>query len=135
MSCQHYSGRKSIILLSINGHLVSCRPLEHSLEAVYSQQSRTKPFVFLVRRYGAVLAPHVTTSAARAVREETIVVANRILAAHTLSSLHVQDITIPGDHVDVNVHPTKHEVILLHQDGIVRAITDELEQLQQAPVR
>ena len=47
----------------------------------------------------------------------------------------LQDIAIPGDQVDVNVHPTKHEVIFLHQDDIIAAITDEVERLHQGPVR
>ena len=37
--------------------------------------------------------------------------------------------------MDVNVHPTKHEVIFLHQDHIIAAITDEVERLHQGPVR
>lgn len=47
----------------------------------------------------------------------------------------LQDINIPGDQVDVNVHPTKHEVIFLHQEHIIAAITDEMERLHQGPVR
>ena len=49
VSCLHYSGRKSVFLIRINGHLVQCRPLVHSLEALYTQHARSKPFVFLVR--------------------------------------------------------------------------------------
>lgn len=59
MSCLHYSGRKSVFLIRINGHLVQCRPLMHSLEALYTQHARNKPFVFLVRptQYDAVGRP------------------------------------------------------------------------------
>lgn len=47
-SCLHFSGRRSIFLIRINGHLVQCRPLEHSLEAQYHSHARLKPFIFLV---------------------------------------------------------------------------------------
>ncbi len=49
VSCLHYTGRRTICLIKINGHLVQCRPLEHSLEAFYHSHARLKPFVFLVR--------------------------------------------------------------------------------------
>ena len=48
VSCLHYSGRRSLFLIRVNGHLVQCRPLEHSIEALYSQHARAKPFVYLV---------------------------------------------------------------------------------------
>ena len=55
VSCLHYSGRKSVSLIRINGHLVQCRPLVHSLEALYTQHARSKPFVFLVSSYLTLL--------------------------------------------------------------------------------
>ena len=49
VSCLHFTGRRTICLIKVNGHLVQCRPLEHSLEAFYHSHARLKPFVFLVR--------------------------------------------------------------------------------------
>ncbi len=118
MSCLHYSGRRSLFLIRVNGHLVQCRPLEHSIEALYSGHARAKPFVFLV---GACVSAR---------QRDLCRVCHQSRRVGAL-----QDIAIPGDQVDVNVHPTKHEVILLHQDAIVEAITSALEQLQQGPVR
>lgn len=48
MSCSHYSGRRSVYVIKINGHLVQCKALEHSLEAIYAAHARMKPFIFLV---------------------------------------------------------------------------------------
>ncbi|CAL8460507.1 g36 [Coccomyxa elongata] len=92
VSCTHYSGRKGIFLIRINGHLVQCRALEHSLEAAYFSHARNKPFVYL-------------------------------------------DLKLPGDQVDVNVHPTKHEVVFLHQDEILACINEAVEGLLQGPIR
>ena len=41
----------------------------------------------------------------------------------------LQDIKMPGDQVDVNVHPTKHEVIMLHQEEVIQTLSNALEQL------
>ncbi|CAL5222516.1 g4891 [Coccomyxa viridis] len=92
VSCLHFTGRRTISLIKINGHLVQCRPLEHSLEAFYHSHARLKPFVFL-------------------------------------------DIQLPGDQVDVNVHPTKHEVIMLHQEEITQALCDALQHLHSGQLQ
>ncbi|BDA41574.1 DNA mismatch repair protein Mlh1 [Coccomyxa sp. Obi] len=92
VSCTHHSGRKSVFIIRINGHLVQCRALEHSLEAAYFSHARNKPFVYL-------------------------------------------DLKLPGDQVDVNVHPTKHEVVFLHQDEILACINEAVEGLLQGPIR
>ena len=47
----------------------------------------------------------------------------------------LQDMEIPGDQVDVNVHPTKHEVVFLHQEEIITSISTTVEELLQGPVR
>lgn len=60
MSCTHYSGRKGVFIIRINGHLVQCRALENSLEAAYFSHARNKPFVYLVRRM--LLAFHFTVN-------------------------------------------------------------------------
>lgn len=41
----------------------------------------------------------------------------------------LQDLTMPGSHVDVNLHPTKQEVGFLHQDQLLEAIRDAVEEL------
>ncbi|KAK9905111.1 hypothetical protein WJX75_009823 [Coccomyxa subellipsoidea] len=92
VSCTHYSGRKGIFIIRINGHIVQCRALEHSLEAAYFSYARNKPFIYL-------------------------------------------DVKLPGDQVDVNVHPTKHEVVFLHQEEILSCISDAVECLLQGPIR
>lgn len=46
-----------------------------------------------------------------------------------------QDLKLPGDQVDVNVHPTKHEVVFLHQDEILACINEAVEGLLQGPIR
>ena len=138
MSCLHYSGRKSIALIRINGHLVQCRPLVHSLEALYTQHARCKPFVFLVRPL--LFGESSIAGCPAPCRDHALCCCHTYLYALMLSTqsacnVLLQDIAIPGDQVDVNVHPTKHEVIFLHQDGIIAAITDEVERLHQGPVR
>lgn len=40
-----------------------------------------------------------------------------------------------GDQVDVNIHPTKHEVILLHQDEMIQAISDALQKVHSGPMQ
>jgi hypothetical protein len=47
----------------------------------------------------------------------------------------LQDIKVPGDQVDVNVHPTKHEVVFLHQEEIIFNIGAAVEIALQGPVR
>lgn len=49
--------------------------------------------------------------------------------------LAVQAINIPGDQVDVNVHPTKHEVVFLHQEEIISSISAAVEEVLLGPVR
>ena len=39
-----------------------------------------------------------------------------------------QDLRLPGDHVDVNLHPTKKEVGFLHQDLLIEAICSAVEE-------
>lgn len=41
----------------------------------------------------------------------------------------LQDLTMPGSHVDVNLHPTKQEVGFLHQDQLLEAIREAVEEL------
>ena len=41
----------------------------------------------------------------------------------------LQDLTMPGSHVDVNMHPTKQEVGFLHQDELLEAIREAVEEL------
>lgn len=36
---------------------------------------------------------------------------------------------MPGSHVDVNLHPTKQEVGFLHQDELLEAIREAVEEL------
>lgn len=47
----------------------------------------------------------------------------------------LQDIQLPGDQVDVNVHPTKHEVIMLHQEEITQALCDALQHLHSGQLQ
>ncbi len=42
--------------------------------------------------------------------------------------LHLQDLMMPGCHVDVNLHPTKREVGFLHQDKLLEAIRGAVEE-------
>ncbi len=42
---------------------------------------------------------------------------------------------MPGDQVDVNIHPTKHEVILLHQEEMIQAISDALQKVHSGEVQ
>ena len=49
------------------------------------------------------------------------------LAAHALV-VQMQDLTMPGSHVDVNLHPTKKEVGFLHQDDLLEAVRGAIEQ-------
>ena len=44
-----------------------------------------------------------------------------------LMSEGLQDVRLPGSHVDVNMHPTKREVGFLHQDELVQTICSALE--------
>ena len=46
-----------------------------------------------------------------------------------------QDIKVPGDQVDVNMHPTKHEVILLHQEEMIQAINDALREVHSGEMQ
>lgn len=41
----------------------------------------------------------------------------------------VQDLTVPGANVDINMHPTKREVGLLHQTAIQQAICEHVDKL------
>ena len=40
----------------------------------------------------------------------------------------LQDLVMPGSHVDVNLHPTKREVGFLHQDELLEAIRGAVEE-------
>ena len=44
------------------------------------------------------------------------------------AALYVQDLVMPGSHVDVNLHPTKREVGFLHQDELLEAIRAAVEE-------
>ncbi len=39
----------------------------------------------------------------------------------------MQNLRLPGSHVDVNVHPTKREVGFLHQAALIEEITAAVE--------
>lgn len=41
---------------------------------------------------------------------------------------NLQDLVMPGSHVDVNLHPTKREVGFLHQDELLEAIRGAVEE-------
>ena len=45
-----------------------------------------------------------------------------------LGSKVLQDLVMPGSHVDVNLHPTKREVGFLHQDELLEAIRGAVEE-------
>ena len=45
-----------------------------------------------------------------------------------LGSKVLQDLVMPGSHVDVNLHPTKQEVGFLHQDELLEAIRGAVEE-------
>jgi len=40
----------------------------------------------------------------------------------------LQDVRLPGGHVDVNLHPTKKEVGFLHQEELIEAICSAIEE-------
>lgn len=44
------------------------------------------------------------------------------------AALYLQDLVMPGSHVDVNLHPTKREVGFLHQDELLEAIRAAVEE-------
>lgn len=46
-----YSGRKTSMVLFINGRAVDCSPLKRALEATYASilPKASKPFIYLVR--------------------------------------------------------------------------------------
>lgn len=41
----------------------------------------------------------------------------------------LQDLRMPGSHVDVNLHPTKQEVGFLYQDQLLETIREAVEEL------
>ena len=47
----------------------------------------------------------------------------------TVNDATMQDMRLPGEHVDVNLHPTKKEVGFLHQDLLIEAICTAVEDL------
>lgn len=49
----------------------------------------------------------------------------------------ILELKVPPDAVDVNVHPTKEEVTILHQDAIISGVCDALRELliASAPIR
>ena len=49
-----------------------------------------------------------------------------VLSPHQLWSM--QDLRMPGPHVDVNVHPTKREVGFLHQEALIDALRTAVEE-------
>jgi DNA mismatch repair protein MLH1 len=40
----------------------------------------------------------------------------------------MQDVRLPGGHVDVNLHPTKKEVGFLHQEELIEGICTAIEE-------
>ncbi|KAL0034722.1 hypothetical protein WJX77_003881 [Trebouxia sp. C0004] len=82
-----FNGKKTMLVLFINGRPVDCSPLKRALEATYAAilPKAAKPWIFL-------------------------------------------DVVMPGNHVDVNLHPTKREVGFLHQDELLEAIRGAVEE-------
>jgi DNA mismatch repair protein MLH1 len=83
-----YVGRRTTLVLFINGRPVEHGQLKRGLEALYAAHNPKagKPWVFF-------------------------------------------DLLLPPRHVEVNMHPTKKEVGFLHQDAVVDAICQEVEQV------
>ncbi|QDZ22878.1 DNA mismatch repair protein MLH1 [Chloropicon primus] len=85
-SANYTAGRRTVLVLFINGRLVECTPLKRSLETVYASilSKTSKPFFYV-------------------------------------------SVTMPTEHVDVNVHPTKKEVHFLHQDDLIESLRCSVE--------
>ena len=53
----------------------------------------------------------------------------QVVCVHAIqAALYVQDLVMPGSHVDVNLHPTKREVGFLHKDELLEAIRAAFEE-------
>lgn len=112
-----YSGKKTQLVLFINGRAVDSTPLKRTLEATYTTllPKATKPFFFLV----CIIYPLAVF----------LLLAQRINASIPLDVYNnLQDIKLPSSHVDVNVHPTKKEVAFLHQEALIDAIRQACEE-------
>lgn len=110
-----YVGRKSHLLLFINGRPVECGQLKRSIEAQYLAHNpkASKPWLFMVSTMYRLLPSnahcmdkHCTSATCSSCLQS----GSRQLIRHSL-----QDLRLPSRHVEVNMHPTKKEVGFLHQ--------------------
>ena len=127
-----YAGRKTTLVLFINGRTVECSPLKRALEATYATilPKASKPFIYLVRDSRSFL-PSIASVSCFCHTGHAVRIAGA--SAQTSSQKRyglflLQDLRMPGPHVDVNVHPTKREVGFLHQEALIDALRTAVEE-------